>query len=295
MARNKFLTTIANLVNHKSNRRKSQVKQGSEGSVYRQKSDGSKYFTYLCQALGSFTKQLTGNHSSRRWRRFFQHKLGRSFLRLLEAIGQFVHRFTVKVFYRLWRNFLLAYRQRAQAGFVLPVTTLLVVVMLLVVTSLMFRAGQRSQQVIGDYQLQQVKNSATPALERAKAKIELLFSDNPGGIYSVTSGIPPESLMEELLADETYYTFSDETRANITVQGTVNGDNIAAWKFETDTDGDGTKDTTTAYAILVRSTRADGGALKTMDHRLAEEFPRELMTNFLMQLQIILMGEMIIL
>ena len=277
MARNKFLTTIASLVNHKSNRRKSQFKKGSEGFVYRQKSDGIKYFTHLYQALVSFTKQLTGHHPSKRWRRFFQHKLGKSFLRLLEAIGQFGHRFTVKVFYRLWSNFLLAYRQRAQAGFVLPVTVLMVVVMLLVVTSLMFRAGQRSQQVIGDYQLQQLKNSATPAIERAKAKIELLFSDEPGGVYNVTSGIPAESLMEQLLGDDTYYrftstspTFSDEQRlTNITPQGTLNG-SIAAWSFQTDNDGDGDYDTTTAYAILVRSTRADGSTLRTMDHRLAE-------------------------
>lgn len=284
MARNKFLTTIAGLLNQFSNHRKSHISQGSEGYVHRQKGDGendlTRYLTKYLKNFSNFYQSLLPSapsenrqNPSRRWRRLMQHKLGKSFINLLQTIGQLGRYFSLKAFYRLWRNFFVAYRQRTQAGFVLPVTVLMVVMMLLVVTSLMFRSYQRSEQVIGDYQLQQVKNTSTPAIERAKAKIERLFSDQSGGVYSVTSDIPPESLMEQLLADDAVYTWTGENRISPTALGVTvdpNGGQIAAWKFESDTDGDGTSDTTTAYAILVRSARVAGNKIKTIDHRLAE-------------------------
>lgn len=284
MARNKFLKTIVGLLNNSYNHHKSPINQGSGGYVHRQKGDGesdlnkyltkylTRYFTKYLKNFTNFTKiyqsllpsALNQNRQnpSRRWRRLVQHKLSKSFLNLLQNINQLRRYLSVSAFYRLWRNFLIADRQRTQAGFVLPVTVLMILVMLLVVTSLMFRAFQRSEQVIGEYQLQQVRNAATPAIERAKAKIELLFSDKAGGVYSVGSDIPAESRMEELLAKDEYYTWSGEERLSLAVNGTVEGGKVAAWKFESG-------DTVTAYAILVRSARPEGGVLKTMDHRLA--------------------------
>lgn len=281
MARNKFLKKIAGFLNDYYKHHK-YPNQESGGYVHRQKGDGesdlTKYFTKYLKSFTNFTKiyqsllpsALSQNRQnpSRRWRRLIQHKLSKSFLNLLQTVSQLGRYLSVTTFYRLWRNFLIAYRQRTQAGFVLPVTVLMILVMLLVVTSLMFRAFQRSEQVIGEYQLQQVKNAATPAIERAKAKIEQLFSDKAGGVYSVGSDIPAESRMEELLAKDEYYKWSDEERLPLTVSGIVNGGNVAAWKFESDSDGDGTKDTVTAYAILVRSARVEGGKFRTMDHRL---------------------------
>jgi len=291
MARNKFLTTIAGLLTNFSNRRKSQINPPtSEGYVHRQKSDGENDLTrYLTKYLKNFrnfyqsllpsAERQNRQNSSRRWRRLMQHKLGKSFINLLQTIGQLGRYLSVPAFYRLWRNFFVAYRQRTQAGFVLPVTMLMVVVMLLVVTSLMFRAFQRSEQVIGDYQLQQVKNTSTPAIERAKAKIQLLLApeaETEGAYYSQKSGIPSESEMEELLAGDAAYTWTGETRltpANLGITVTPDGGKIAAWKFQSDSDGDGTNDTITAYAILVRSARKVGNKTKTIDHRLAESNP----------------------
>ncbi len=284
MARNKFLTTIAGLLNQFSNHRKSHINPPTpQGYAFPQKSDGENDLTrYLTKYFKNFSKIYQSlllsaesenrQNPSRRWRRLMQRKLGKSLINLLQTISQLGRYFSLKAFYRLWRNFLVAYRQRTQAGFVLPVTVLMVVILLLVVTSLMFRAFQRSEQVIGDYQLQQVRNASTPAIERAKAKIERLFSDKSGGVYATTSDIPPESLMEQLLADDTVYTWTGETRLTATDLGVTvepGVGNIAAWKFESDTDGDGTNDTVTAYAILVRSARVAGNKIKTIDHRLA--------------------------
>lgn len=287
MARNKFLTTIAGLLSNFSNHRKSHISHGSEGYVHRQKSDGendlTRYLTKYLKNFRNFYQSLLPSaesenrqNPSRRWRRLMQHKLGKSFINLLQTISQLGRYFSVKAFYRLWRNFFIAYRQRTQAGFVLPVTVLMVVMMLLVVTSLMFRSYQRSQQVIGAFQTQQLQNAATPAIERAKAKLEWMFSDEPGAIYDKTSGLPSESTdIEHILLTENpgKNKFSDESWIELDTNGDGSPDQNAGWTFKTDANGDGDKDDPedliTAYTIVFRSTRGDATNLKTVDPKLA--------------------------
>ncbi len=289
MARNKFLTTIAGLLSNLSNHRKSPTSKRSGGYVYRQKGDGdndltrylTKYFKNFTnfskyyQSLLPSTPSQNRQNPSRRWRRLMRHKLGKSFMNLLQTIGQLGRYFSLKAFYRLWRNFLLAYRQRTQAGFVLPVTVLMVVMILLIVTSLMFRSYQRSEQVIGAFQTQQLQNAATPAIERAKAKLERLFSDKEGGLYQRTSGLPNESIMEDnlLLKKREIYTFPDEAWIKLDTNGDGSPDQDAGWTFKTDTNGDGDKDDPedliTAYTIVFRATKpVSSTALKTVDPKL---------------------------
>jgi hypothetical protein len=204
-----------------------------------------------------------------------QHKLGKSLINLLQTISQLGRYFSLKAFYRLWRNFFIAYRQRTQAGFVLPVTVLMVVMMLLIVTSLMIRSYQRSEQVIGAFQTQQLQNAATPAIERAKAKLERMFSDLAGGVYTRTSGLPNESVIEDILlkSHPETYKFPGEEPIKLDTDGDGSPDQFAGWKFETDANGDGdtkdSEDLITAYTIVFRATKAvNATTLKTVDPKL---------------------------
>jgi len=168
-------------------------------------------------------------------------------------------------------------KRQSQSGFVLPTTTLLIVVMLLVAGALIFRSYQRSTDVIGDYQQQSVQNAATPAIERAKAKLELLFKDRPvTAIY--------ENTLEEVLAGEAelpeeQLTFTGEER--ISIPGTTgNARNDLAWKFDTDTDGNGTADATTIYTIVLRTTTGEPDSPdRTMDPKLAANSEAQLVKN----------------
>lgn len=291
MARNKFLTTIAGLLTNFSNRRKSQINPPtSEGYVHRQKSDGendlTRYLTKYLKNFRNFYQSLLPSapsenrqNPSRRLRRLMQHKLGKSFINLLQTISQLGRYLSVPAFYRLWRNFFVAYRQRTQAGFVLPVTVLMVVVILLVVTSLMFRSYQRSQQVIGAFQTQQLQNASTPAVERAKAKLERMFSDGEGGIL-LGPGLPSETDIEaqfweatHLQTGEKIYQFPREKWIRLDTNGDGSPDREAGWTFETDANGDGDttdpEDLITAYTIVFRATKAvNATTLKTVDPKL---------------------------
>ncbi|MBK4732778.1 type II secretion system protein [Oxynema sp. CENA135] len=188
-----------------------------------------------------------------------QRKIQKALNRLVQSMTRCVQQATSREAYQLMRAALLSKRQ-SQSGFVLPTTTLLIVVMLLVAGALIFRSYQRSTDVIGDYQQQSVQNAATPAIERAKAKLELLFSD-----------LGPQELAENniegKLADPDIYDFTDETR--ITIPDVV-GDAIPnlAWTYQTDTDGNDTPDTTTVYSIVLRSTIGEEGSQKTIDPEL---------------------------
>ncbi len=201
-----------------------------------------------------------------------KHKIQKALTHLVQAIVRFAQKLTSRDTYRFLRTAFVTSRRRLQAGFVLPTTTLLIIVMMLVVSTLIFRSYQRSVDVVGQYQEQQVRNAATPAIERAKAKLELLFSDQPGGVYTQTAGIPPETTLEAILADnDSYYTFRDEERLDLVLPGNTPAQ--TAWSFQTDSNGDGVNDTTTAYAIVLRSSRPEGAGLKTMDPRLADADP----------------------
>ncbi|MGF1520662.1 MAG: hypothetical protein ACFCVB_23095, partial [Nodosilinea sp.] len=73
----------------------------------------------------------------------------------------------------------------ARSGFVLPTTVLLVLMVVLTATALTYRSFTRSDMAISQREQQVIANAATPALDRARAKIEFLFTrDNrrPSGL-----------------------------------------------------------------------------------------------------------------
>ncbi|MBE9156851.1 hypothetical protein IQ265_08405 [Nodosilinea sp. LEGE 06152] len=153
----------------------------------------------------------------------------------------------------------------ARSGFVLPTTVLLVLMVVLTATALTYRSFTRSDMAISQREQQVISNAATPAIDRAKAKIEFLFqTDN-----RFPSGVPASDILADLMlvrsgtnAFAGYtgrvgpiagandpYTLPDETRVDI------NGDNNLdnAWSFNTDINGNGTVETgeIVVYSVLV--------------------------------------------
>ena len=154
--------------------------------------------------------------------------------------------------------------QSPAAGFVLPTVVLLLLVVSLTVGALVFRAYSRSAQVIGESQQRVIYNAATPAIDRARAKLENLFDATKDNRYP--GGVPAENYITGMLRnDGSYsvgalpgtdqYTIPDETRLNldnITKTGEINPQDNA-WAFRTDTNGDGTVDATVVYSILLQT------------------------------------------
>jgi len=148
-------------------------------------------------------------------------------------------------------------RQLTKAGFVLPTATLVLLVVSLLIGGIIVRTGEEAEQSIGEQAQQEIYNAATPAIERGKAKIEFLFrQDNRFPI-----GIPSEEFINSMMLNDGEkirkatdssgsvidpYTLSDETRLNLNGGGDDN-----AWSYETDTNGDGTNDTTVKYSITL--------------------------------------------
>ncbi|MEM8611464.1 MAG: hormogonium polysaccharide biosynthesis protein HpsA [Cyanobacteria bacterium P01_H01_bin.105] len=134
-----------------------------------------------------------------------------------------------------------------QAGFVLPTTVLLLLVVSLTVGSLSFRAFSRSATVIAEREQQVVYGAATPAIERAKAKLEYLF-DKKVPSNSTPSSTELEGFLSEGINDPPF-TLPGETRVDINNDGNVDN----AWWFAADIDGDGTvgNNERIVYSILV--------------------------------------------
>lgn len=181
--------------------------------------------------------------------------------RLFEEMINLSGNLTVKNIHWLFRSYLLGSRQR-EAGFVLPTTTLLLVVVTLVTAALIARTSNRTSQVIGERQEKVITNAASPAIDRAKAKLEFIFNQDS----RLPSGVPAEALLASMMLNdgqngvpqqrnasnqlEDRYTLPGETRLNISGNG-AGQDNV--WSFRADTNGDGTNDATIAYSILFRT------------------------------------------
>ncbi len=162
-----------------------------------------------------------------------------------------------------------------QAGFVLPTTVMLLLVLTLTVGGLSFRSFNRAAQTIAYREQQQVDNFAAPVIDRAKAKIEYLFTKDP----VIINKRPPSSadLINALLkystpvadggdgqtwgaanqANDDPYTLPDETQLDINNDGNPD----PAWSFQS---GDGN---TVVYSLLTshEARDADGDLITDSD------------------------------
>lgn len=186
-----------------------------------------------------------------------------------------LYRKITKTFVNRLLRYVLLYQRRGNlstAGFILPTTVLLILVVALTVGALTFRAYNRNVQVIGEAQQRVIYNAATPAIDRARSKLEFLFDSTKD--TRLPSGVPAQTVLEAMLlnngkdrdsrdfstlriADKDGkptidpYTFPDERR--IFKDGKAQN----VWAFQTDTDGDGkidsSKDSTTIYSIILNT------------------------------------------
>lgn len=209
-------------------------------------------------------------------------KVIRAAQNMLRQVNRISHRLAKGLVGWLLRGLLVLGRQPfpSKAGFVLPTTVLLLLVVVLTVGAIGYRTFTRTQQAITDRQQQVVYNAATPAIDRAKSKIEFLFDpqkDTRGG------GVPSQTqLLGMMLNDERDlgkgitvphfppddknvdpYTFEGEERID------VNGDGLLdnAWRYRVDLDGDGnlaTSDNDDGWAVysIVFTAPDDGAALR---------------------------------
>ncbi|MGF1536832.1 MAG: hormogonium polysaccharide biosynthesis protein HpsA [Elainellaceae cyanobacterium] len=179
----------------------------------------------------------------------------------LSRLGQAIARVMFRVLFMLPRR--LAQPRPAQAGFILPTVVLLLLVVSLTVGSITLRTFTRTTQAIGDRQQQVIQNAATPAIDRAKAKLEYLFNVDE----RLPSGIPGETQLVNMMANDDQvrdgfrlpprlpnnvnpYQFPDETPVELDGNAATL-DN--AWSFEADADGDGNPDAFVAYSIIFQT------------------------------------------
>ncbi|MGK7900447.1 MAG: hormogonium polysaccharide biosynthesis protein HpsA [Hormoscilla sp.] len=209
------------------------------------------------------------------------------FFRKLQRSFRHLWRMSVKLLHRL-RNRLLASlvgrgrrgRRHGTSGFVLPTVAMVMLVVVLLTTAMVLRSLDRAKNASNFRVSQAALNASGPAIERAKAKIEALFSDP-----TLPRSTPSErTLYNAIVSQPGRYTFGDEIALKViddfgngagvyseTGDGTVNStdDGSAtelansetsntAWKFPVDTDNNGKYDSFTLYGLYFRSPPISG-------------------------------------
>ncbi|MCU0541941.1 MAG: hormogonium polysaccharide biosynthesis protein HpsA [Oscillatoriaceae cyanobacterium Prado104] len=166
------------------------------------------------------------------------------------------------------------------AGFVLPTVTMVLLVVILLTVAIVLRSFDRANTARNVRVNQQVLAAATPALDRAKAKIEFMLGEGrqvtgtptDAELYRMLSAIPAAGQRDS-------YSFGDEERL-ILRYPVNNGNSLQAgasddptrpplitidntqieseaintgWRYPVDTNNDGRFDTFTLYGIFFRS------------------------------------------
>lgn len=207
-----------------------------------------------------------------RYRRFL-NSLQRSFIALFWAIAGLFVKAAKQIFtskrHRCWQRD--RARQRARfhrwqaAGFVLPTTALILVVLGFVVAALLIRTSTRMEEVILARKTQEIENAASPALDRARSKLEYMFSENES---ELPAGLPAESRLNGIMQSDRY-NLPGETRINLDEDAnTVEN----AWVYS---EGD----TRIAYSIIFNTPDSD-------DDNPLEDFSEDAVTNRAKALQV---------
>ena len=149
------------------------------------------------------------------------------------------------------------------AGFVLPTVAMVSLVVVLLTIAILFRSFERSKNASNVRVNQAVLNAATPAIDRARAKIDRLFND-PRLPRSTPNDISLDQVISQNINE---FTFGDETQLTLFDDVVGNDDRITnasaslaeqenlktAWKYPVDTDNNGKFDSYTLYSIQFRN------------------------------------------
>jgi hypothetical protein len=174
----------------------------------------------------------------------------------------------------LLRTIFISKRRRASlnAGFVLPTVAMVILVVVLLTTAILFRSFERSKNASNVRVNEAVLNAATPAIDRARAKLDALLEDP-----TLPRGIPSDNALYDAIRKDKYR-LGDETRLKLALEfngitslqiGDINNNGTpadtsddfvnedetlkTAWKYAVDTDNNGKKDTFTLYGIYFRT------------------------------------------
>ncbi|MEG3986377.1 hormogonium polysaccharide biosynthesis protein HpsA [Microcoleus sp. S28C3] len=210
----------------------------------------------------------------------FKSKLSKVIVSLLRRIAG-VTRSGAKRLMRAMLQALMAMGRRARlpmAGFVLPTVTMVLLVVILLTVAITLRSFDRANTARNVRVNQQVLAAATPALDRAKAKIQFLLYEDP----QRPTATPSDAELYARIANPVatpgtpdVYSFGDEER--LIVKADLNSDNTAdatnptnspigpapaeleneaintAWRYAVDTNNDSKFDTFTLYGIYFRT------------------------------------------
>ncbi len=211
----------------------------------------------------------------------FKSKLSKVIVSLLRRIAG-VTRSGAKRLMRAMLQALMAMGRRARlpvAGFVLPTVTMVLLVVILLTVAIVFRSFDRANIARNVRVNQQVLAAATPALDRAKAKINFLLYEDPQKPTATPSDENLYSRMANAIGvtpPPDLYTFGDEERLILRADLTTTPNGISptddprrpiinpvtnlenesintAWRYPVDTDNDGIFDTFTLYGIFFRT------------------------------------------
>ncbi len=148
------------------------------------------------------------------------------------------------------------------AGFVLPTVAMVSLVVVLLTIAILFRSFERSKNASNVRVNQAVLNAATPAIDRARAKIDRLFNDP-----RLPRSTPNDFSLSQVIANNVdEFTFGDESQLTLFYDVDKNGsrktnpssltddENLnTAWKYPVDTDNNGKFDSYTLYSIKFRN------------------------------------------
>ncbi|MBE9162584.1 hormogonium polysaccharide biosynthesis protein HpsA [Tychonema sp. LEGE 06208] len=204
----------------------------------------------------------------------FKSKLSKVIVVLLRRIAG-VTRSGAKRLMRAMLQALMAMSRRAKlpvAGFVLPTVTMVLLVVILLTVAITLRSFDRANTARNVRVNQQVLAAATPAIDRAKAKIEYMLLEDPQRPTATPSDDEMYRIMSSASGQD-LYTFGGEER--LTVKYDLDGNGTpapfdpanlnaltdeqinTAWRYRVDTDKDGIEDTYTIYGIFFRSPTRD--------------------------------------
>ncbi|MGB3419713.1 MAG: hormogonium polysaccharide biosynthesis protein HpsA [Dolichospermum sp.] len=133
------------------------------------------------------------------------------------------------------------------AGFVLPTVVMVSLVVVLLTTSIMLRSFNRRENANNVRVNESVMTAATPAIDRGKAKISKLLQDKTLPKTTPTD----DDLYNALVKNIDKYTFGDETKLTLSLQGQPSLQ--TAWRFPVDTDSNGKFDSYTLYGIYFKT------------------------------------------
>ncbi|MEH1928965.1 hormogonium polysaccharide biosynthesis protein HpsA [Nostoc sp.] len=153
-------------------------------------------------------------------------------------------------------------RGTGNAGFLLPTVAMVSLVVVLLTTAILFRSFERSKNASNVRVNQAVLNAAAPALDRARAKLDKLFTDS-----RLPRAVPSDKVLEDTLSNTANgstnlaeFTFGDETPLKVHYNYTTvptgesqPADMATAWMFPIDTNNNGKFDSYTLYGIYFRT------------------------------------------